>query len=119
MQIIIHGERQIRLAAAKINDHIFPVLIQLRQDILNKFQKTVDLSKFVVTAFYYLSIRGLHAKIYQERDRMPLRNHVTFLAVMLQLFLQFFRKLTVWFCCLDLCRSMSSGFHRGRALFTD
>ena len=63
MQIVIHGKGQVGLSASKIDDDIFPGLIQLWQDILDKLQEPVDLAEFVVTAFYDLSILRLHTKI--------------------------------------------------------
>ena len=92
MQIVIHGKGQVGLSASKIDDDIFPGLIQLWQDILDKLQEPVDLAEFIITAFYDPSVLRLHAKIDQKRYRMSLRDHIPFLAVVLQFFEQFGRK---------------------------
>jgi len=47
-QIVIHGKCKIGLSASKIKNGHFPLLIQSWKNVLNKFQKSIDLSELIV-----------------------------------------------------------------------
>ena len=68
-QVIIHGKSKIRLTAAKIQDRDLPLPGKCRKDILDKFQKTVDLFKFVIRVLVDFALCVHYAKIHQKRDR--------------------------------------------------
>ena len=82
LQIIIQGKRQIRFAAAKIQDRHFPVFWKLFPDILDKFQEAVDLPEFVIFGMDDLSIRSHDSQIYQKRHRRAFFQNITLFPVM-------------------------------------
>ena len=67
-QIIIHGKSKIRLTAAKIQNRDLPLSGKCRKDILDKFQKTVDLFKFVIRVLVDFALRIHYAEIHQKWD---------------------------------------------------
>ena len=81
MQIVIHCKGQIRLSASKIDHRDLPVPAQHRADILDKFQKTVDLAEFIILCLYDLPFHRHHAKLYKKRHRLTFRKQILFRAV--------------------------------------
>lgn len=47
MQIIVNCKCQIGFTASKIQNRYFPVLRELRKNILDKLQETVDLAELI------------------------------------------------------------------------
>ena len=82
MKIIIHRKGQIRFSTSKINDRIRPVRIEIRKYILNKFQETVDLAKFVVAGFHNFAFCRHDTEIYQKWDWDAFLKDVFFSTVM-------------------------------------
>ena len=68
MQIIINCKCQIGFTASKIQNRYFPVLRELRKNILDKLQETVDLAKFVVAGFHNFAFCRHGTVIYQKWD---------------------------------------------------
>ena len=86
MQIIIHRKRKIRLSTSKIQDCHFPVSGKFGKDILNKLQKTIDLSEFVITTVYNLPLRSHNSQVDQKFYRFSLFQNVPLLPIMRQRF---------------------------------
>ena len=84
MQIIIHRKRKIRLSTSKIQDCHFPVSGKFGKDILNKLQKTIDLSEFVITTVYNLPLRSHNSQVDQKFYRFSLFQNVPLLPIMRQ-----------------------------------
>ena len=66
MKIIVHGKGKIGLSAAKINHSQFPASWQTGTDILNKFQKPVNLPELIVLSVYYFSLRSHDSQLHQK-----------------------------------------------------
>ncbi len=81
MQIIIHGKSQIRLTAAKVNNMHRMILGQEWPNVLNKLQKTVDLTELIVPRRYHFSFFGLHSQIHQKGNRTSFFQNIAFLSV--------------------------------------
>ena len=86
MQIIIHRKRKIRLSTSKIKDCHFPVFGKFGKDILNKLQKTIDLSEFIITTVYNLPLRSHNSQVDQKFYRFSLFQNVPLLPIMRQRF---------------------------------
>ena len=70
-QIIIHGKGQIRFATSEIQNRDLPFSGQRRKNILDKFQKTVDLLKFVIRSIVDFALTVHHAKVHKKRNCRP------------------------------------------------
>ena len=82
MQIIIHGKCQVRLPASEIQDGKLPVTLKLRQDILDKFQETIYLSKFVEFGADDLPLFRHDPQILKKRNRHSFFKDISLLPVM-------------------------------------
>ena len=80
-QIVIHGKCQIRFATSEIQNRDLPFSGQRRKNILNKFQKTVDLLKFVIRSIVDFALAVHHTEIHKKRNRRPLFQNVLFYPV--------------------------------------
>ena len=69
MQIIIHGKCQIRFSTSKIQNRDLSVLLKFWKNILNKFQKPVDLPEFIKSGMYNFSILCHHTQILEKWNR--------------------------------------------------
>ena len=68
---MVHSKGQVGFSAAEIQNRHFPVPWKLREDILNKFQKTVDLAKFIIFCMDNFPILGLDSQIHQKPHFFP------------------------------------------------
>ncbi|MNW45545.1 hypothetical protein D3C74_228120 [compost metagenome] len=81
-QVMIQRKRQIGLAAAKIDNGQRAALRQMRKNVLNHFEKTIDLLEFIVFFGEYLAFRIHNAKFHQKRNCGSFLQHVLLLPVM-------------------------------------
>ena len=85
MEIVVHGKSQVRFPASEVKDGQLPAflrpVLQARQDVLDKFQKAVDLAELVEFRVDHLSLPGHDSQIHQERHRRPLPEDVSLLSV--------------------------------------
>ena len=109
MQIIVHCKCQIRLPASEIQDRHFPFLIQSRKNILDKFQKTVDLPELIKLCAHDFPILRHHAEILKKRNRDPLFQNVFLTPVMGKI-----RLLFPAFCLMFLDRHFPLFTHENR-----
>ena len=82
MQIVIHGKCKIRLATSKVKDRNLPILWKFRKNVLNEFQKSVDLAELVESGMHHFSFLRHHAKICEKWHCCSLFQHILLLAVM-------------------------------------
>ena len=82
VEIVVHGECEIRFPASEIQDRKLPPLLQPGEDILDKFQEAVDLAEFVRLRPHDLPVLCHHSQVSEERDRHAFLQDVMFLPVM-------------------------------------
>ena len=84
VKVMIHGKGQIRLSTAKINDGCLPPRIQIRQNVFDKLQKTVDLTELIIPGSDDLPFFGHDTQIHQKFYRFSFLQHKAFFPVMSQ-----------------------------------
>ena len=107
MQIIIQCKGQVRFSTAKINDIHGSLFRKCRQNILHKFQITVNLPEFIISGMNNFSFPGLYSQIYQKGNRLIFLQYILLLPVVRQIRAK-----------LTLLRSVPAPLYGNLSLFT-